>query len=76
MKLDPPFKTFNDFTIALTSMITKAGQYSDDIHIVFDNYREDSIKIEEGDRVVKSNKVSTHLSYNFVTSQFFQFFVS
>jgi len=31
-------------------MITKAGHNSDEIHIVFDNYREDSIKkgIERG----------------------------
>ena len=52
-KLHPPVKTFHDFAIALTSMITKAGHNSDEIHIVFDNYREDSIKNGERDRRAK-----------------------
>ncbi len=33
-KLDPPVKTFHDFAIALTSMVTKAGHNCDEIHIV------------------------------------------
>ena len=49
-KLDPPVKTFNDFAIALTSMVTKAGYNCDEIHIVFDTYREDSIKNAERER--------------------------
>ena len=56
-KLDPPVKTFHDFAIALTSMITKAGHNSDEIHIVFDNYREDSIKNGERDRRAKSKEM-------------------
>ena len=55
-KLHPPVKTFHDFAIALTSMITKAGHNSDEIHIVFDNYREDSIKNGERDRRAKSKE--------------------
>ena len=55
--LDPPVKTFYDFAIALTSMITKAGYNSDEIHIVFDNYREDSIKNGKRDRRVKSKEM-------------------
>ena len=49
-RLDPPVETFHDFAIALTSMITKAGNNSDEIHIVFDTYREDSTK--NGEREV------------------------
>ena len=49
----PPVKRFHDFAIVLTSMITKAGHNSDEIHIAFDNYREDSIKNEERDRRAK-----------------------
>ena len=56
-KLDPPVKTFLDFAIALTSMITKAGHNSDEIHIVFDTYREDSIKHGERDRRAKSKEM-------------------
>ena len=44
MKLYPPVKAFHDFAIALTSMITEAWLCGDEIHIVFDYYREDSIK--------------------------------
>ena len=58
-KLYPPVKTFHDFAIALTSMITKAGHNSDEIHIVFDNYREDSITNREGDRTAKSKEMVT-----------------
>ena len=55
-KLDPPVKTFLDFAIALTSMITKAGHNRDEIHIVFDTYREDSIKHGEKDRRASPKK--------------------
>lgn len=48
-KLDPPVKTF---PIALTS-----GHNSDEIHIVFDTYREDSIKNGERDIRAKSKKL-------------------
>jgi len=54
-KLDPPVKTFHDFAIALTSMITKAGH---NFHIVFDNYREDSIKNGERNRRAKSKEMA------------------
>ena len=40
----PPVKTFHDFATALTAMITSAAHNSDEVHIVFDNYKEDSIK--------------------------------
>ena len=50
----PPVKTFHDFAIALTSMITKAGHNSDEIHIVFNNY---SIKNGKRDRRAKSKEM-------------------
>ncbi len=53
-KLDPPVKTFHDFAIALTSMVIKAAHNCDEIHIVFDTYREDSIKNGERGRRRKS----------------------
>ena len=53
----PPVKRFHYFAIVLTSMITKAGHNSDKIHIVFDNYREDSIKNGERDRRAKSKEM-------------------
>ena len=53
-KLHPPIKTFHDFAIALTSMVTKAGHNCDEIHIVFDSYREDSIKNGKRERRGKS----------------------
>ncbi|KAJ4939550.1 hypothetical protein JOQ06_028998, partial [Pogonophryne albipinna] len=56
-KLDPPVKTFHDFAIALTSMVTKAGHNYDEIHIVFDTYREDSIKNGERERRGKSKEM-------------------
>lgn len=49
-KLDPPVKTFHDFATTLMSMITNASQNSDEIHVVFDTYREDSIKNTERSR--------------------------
>ena len=45
-KLDLPVKEFHGFDIALTSMITKAGQNYEEIHIIFDTCREDCIKSE------------------------------
>ena len=56
-KLDPPVKTFHDFAVALTSMVTKAGHNCDEIHIVFDAYREDSIKNAESGRRGKSKEM-------------------
>ena len=56
-KLDPPVKTFHDFAVALTSVITKAGHASDEIHIVFDTYKEDSIKNGERNRRAKSKEM-------------------
>ena len=56
-KLDPPVKTFNDFAIALTSMVTNAGYNCDEIHIVFDTYIEDSINNEERVRRGKSKEM-------------------
>lgn len=56
-KLDPPVKTFHDFAIALTSMVTKAGHNCYEIHIVFDTYREDSIKNGERERRGKSKEM-------------------
>lgn len=47
-KLHPPVKTLHDFAIALTSMVTKSGHNCDEIHVVFDTYREDIIKCREG----------------------------
>ena len=38
-------------------MITKAGHNNDEIRIVFDNYREDSIKNGERDRRAKSKEM-------------------
>ena len=55
--LDPPVKTFCDFAVALTSMITKAGHASDEIHIAFDAYKEDSIKNGERNRMAKSKEM-------------------
>ena len=43
-KFDPPVKTFHGFAVALTSMVTKAGHNREEIHIIFDTYREDYIK--------------------------------
>ena len=53
-KLDPLVKRFHDFAIALTSMVPKAGHNCDEIHIVFDTYRKDSIKNGERKRRGKS----------------------
>ncbi len=55
--LDPPVNTFCDFAVALTSLITKAGQASDEIHIVFDTYKEESIKNGERNRRAKSKEM-------------------
>ena len=56
-KLDPPIKTFHDFAIALIFMVTKAGGNCDEIHIIFETYREDSIKHAERERRGKSKNM-------------------
>jgi hypothetical protein len=56
-KLEPPVKTFNDFAAALTKIIVNAGGNSDEIHVVFDTYKEDSIKNVERQRRGKSNEM-------------------
>ena len=63
-KLVPPVKTFYDFAIALTSMVTKAGHNCDEIHIVFDHYREDSIKNSERKRRGKSKETVVLTRYH------------
>ena len=44
-KLDPPVKTFHDFAIALTSMITKAGH---NIHIILITTERTASRMEKG----------------------------
>ena len=56
-KLEPPVKTFNDLAVSLTNMIITAGRNSNEIHIVFDTYKEDSIKNAERKRSGKSNDI-------------------
>ena len=56
-KLEPPVKTFNDLAVSLTKMIVNAGCNSNEIHIVFDTYKEDSIKNAERKRRGKSNEM-------------------
>lgn len=57
-KLNPPVKTFHDFAATLMSMITRVGQNCDaEIHIVFDSYREDSIKNAERKRRGKNKEM-------------------
>jgi hypothetical protein len=56
-KLEPTVKTFNDFAAALTKILINAGGNSDEIHIVFDTYKEDSIKKVERQRRGKSNEM-------------------
>ena len=56
-KFEPPVKTFNDFAIALTSIITNGGHKYDEIHVIFDNHREDSIKNKERERRGKSKEL-------------------
>ena len=56
-KVNPPVKTFSDFAIALTSMVTKAGHNCDEIHIIFDAYREYSLKNAERKRRGKSKEM-------------------
>ena len=53
-KFDPPVKIFHGFAIALTPMVTKAGHNCEEIHIIFDTYREDYIK---SDRRGKSKEM-------------------
>ena len=56
-KLVPIVKTFNDFAVALTKIIVNAACNSDEIHVVFDTYKEDSIKNAERKRRGKSNEM-------------------
>ena len=56
-KLEPPVKTFNDLAVSLTNMIITAGRNSNEIHVVFDTYKEDSIKNAERKRRGKSNEI-------------------
>ena len=56
-KLEPPVKTFNDLAVSLTKMIVKTGCNSNEIHLVFDTYKEDSIKNAETKRRGKSNEM-------------------
>jgi hypothetical protein len=49
-KLEPPVKTFHDLAIALTTMITNTACKCDEIHIVFNTYKDDSIKNAERQR--------------------------
>ena len=56
-KLDPAVKTFNDFAVALTKIIVNAGCNSNEIHVVFDTYKEDSFKNAERKRRGKSNEM-------------------
>ena len=49
-KLEPPVKTFHDLALALTAMITNIARNCEEIHIVFDTYKEDSIKNVERKR--------------------------
>ena len=46
-KRQPPVKTFGDFATCLTAMIMSASCDSDEVHIVFDNYKDESIKTVE-----------------------------
>ena len=43
-KRQPPVKIFGDFATCLTAMIMSASCDSDEVHIVFDNYKDESIK--------------------------------
>ncbi len=55
-KLDPPVKTFHSLAVTLISIIAKAGCNSKEVYIVFDSYREDSIKNAERKRRGKSKE--------------------
>ena len=56
-KLEPPVKTFHDLAVALTAMITNTACNCEQIHIVFDIYKEDSIKNVERKRRGKSKQM-------------------
>ena len=62
-KLDSPVKTFHDFADALTSVITKAGHNSNEIHIGFYAYREDSINNAERARRRKAAEMIVLLEF-------------
>ena len=56
-KLEPRVKTFHDLAIALTAMITTTACKCDEIHIVFDTYKDDSIKNVERKRRGRSKQM-------------------
>ena len=56
-KLEPPVKTFNALAVSLTKMIVKTGCNSNEIHLVFDTFKEHSIKNAERKRRGKSNEM-------------------
>ena len=56
-KLEPPVKTFHDLALALTGIITNTACNCEEIHIVFDTYKEDSIKNVERKRRGKSKQM-------------------
>ena len=56
-KLDYRVRTFHGFAIALTCMVTKAGHNCEEIHIIFDTYREDCIKNAERERGGRSKEM-------------------
>ena len=56
-KLEPPVKTFHDLALALTGIITNTACNCEEIHIVFDTYKEDSIKNGERKRRGKSKQM-------------------
>jgi len=55
-KFDIPVKTFNNFAIALTSIINNAAHKWDEINTIFDNCRDDSIQNVEREIRGKSKK--------------------
>ena len=63
-KLYPPVKTLHDIAIALISMVTKAEHNCDEINIVFDAFREDSIKNGERDLGKRKVKINAFLILN------------
>ena len=56
-KLEPQVKTFHDLAIALTTMITNTACTCEEIHIVFDTCKDDSIKNVERKRRGKSKQM-------------------
>ena len=52
-KRQPPVNSFGDFATCLTALIMSASCNSDEVHIVFDNYKDKSIKSME---ILRSGK--------------------